>query len=130
MKKRYGIGLFLLMVALFLFGCSEQGSETKHQGTKNQVSNLVTEKTIVLKTEGKLIYNRNDDDYVFNGFIGKDTLSFQQEIYWYQNSGYNYDIYQPAVIGHTFSFKNIDAKIEIIDFNRKKGTVTLKLTKK
>lgn len=129
MKKRYGIGLFLLMVAFFLFGCSEQGSGTKHHGTKNQVPNLVTEKTIVLKTEGKLIYNRNDDDYVFNGFIGKDTLSFQQEKYWYQNS-YNYDIYQPAVIGHTFSFKKIDAKIEIIDFNREKGTVTLKLTKK
>lgn len=139
------LGLIIPITLIILQGCGEptiqeektieqiQGTgqkgmtttESKHELPKDVA--LVQELT--LKLEDRITRTISSSTYLFNGFLGEDTLSFQ----YVDNGPYGDDsemLYLPAKIGYKFKLKNFEdvKEVEILDFNSDQGYVKLKVS--
>lgn len=143
-KAKYFLSLGLIISVLS--GCSsleggekkstEDGSDTRislhaYRGEypanvdkENPYNPSVSNQEITLYVENTVTFQSPYTEYVFNGFLGTDTLMFSDT--WSQNA---VAILHPAKIGYQFRFqerKNV--QFEVIDFDRDKGFVKLKAT--
>lgn len=93
--------------------------------TENKYKPIINENEITLYVENTIFIKRTHNSYVFNGFLGQDTLKFGK------TASYKaIDILHPAKIGYKFRFQEEgDIEYEIIDFNRGKGFIKLKVNK-
>lgn len=119
----------LLVVGVFVLqGCSTdsvRGDVTVSEDTKEvRVEKQVFTQEITMKIEDELKNANGFTRYIFNGFIGEDTLAFEAP-----HGHSTYKSYHPAIKGYTFRFQELNEvkNVEIIDFSREKGTVTLKM---
>lgn len=93
--------------------------------TVNKYKPLINESEITLYVENVIFANPTRNNYVFNGFLGEDTLVFGKLSYYKV-----IDILHPAKIGYKFRLQEEgDIEYEIIDFNRDKGFIKLKVNK-
>lgn len=128
MKQKITLFILLTMVLSSLQACSSEAkpSPSKTQSSTGTVvksedgNSVIQEMTLRIEDE----VSDQGDYYVFNGFIGEDTLSFE-----YETSRKTIQSFHPAQIGYKFKFKKLKRlkQAEIIDFNRKEGYVKLRL---
>ncbi|PLS19202.1 hypothetical protein CVD28_01985 [Bacillus sp. M6-12] len=121
MKKTIMLIGTISIVSTLLFGCAEAKEPIK-EDTHSSNEEINYPKEVVLHTEDEIVSD-GYVDYVFNGFIGEDTLSFEQSQY-----DKTYSSFHPAKIGYTFRLKEIESiQFEVIDFSRDQGFVKLKV---
>lgn len=135
MKQSYKWIFALLLSIFFLQGCSQSLNAEVVEEAIDAPSTKEVAKTegtsfeeVTLKVEDYIIGNSHT--YHFNGFIGEDTLVFQSQNNVDDSEVLN--IYHPAKVGYTFTFKNMGkiVEAEIINFDRTPGYITLKLEMK
>lgn len=119
--------LVVIIGLLFLFEPNTHPTKETDNIIANSNKNISETKenngqVITLHIEDEIKNEKNLQEYIFNGFIGEDTLSFETK------SSISFQSYHPAIKGYKFTMKNIYVTAEIIDFSRKKGTVTLKIS--
>jgi len=124
MKSSYKWVVALFLSFVFLQGCSQSNvnSTVSAESNKKPIYQEIT-----LKVEDSV--KGEHYAYFFNGFIGDDTLAFQSHKFL---DGKIRNIYHPAKVGYTFTFKNMDEVVvaEIINLDRDPGFITLKLEMK
>lgn len=128
------LGLIIPITLIILQGCGEpaiqeETTEKKDTATTGGADNASEDVALVqeltLELEDSLIGD-SSGKYVFNGFLGEDTLSFQHK-------GLGNDgilLYIPAKVGHKFKLKNFAKvkEVEILEFNSDKGYLKLKIS--
>jgi predicted small secreted protein len=117
----------LLMIGFLLTGCSYTTEALEEKDDIQEVSAPIQQEfTLNIEDE---IESTSGEEYVFNGFINENTISFETTDY--EGGGYiTVSIYQPATVGHKFKFKEVEGlEFELLDVSRKEGYIKLKVDK-
>lgn len=117
MRKIYLL-LVILVLSLLMTACAEAGDAIIGSEDAIKDGDIIIQE-VTLYPEDKIFEQSEASYYAFNGFLSDETLSFQTDL--------NLINYQPAVKGTEFQMKYLNLKAEIIDFDREKGFVTLKI---
>lgn len=129
------------LFTLLLVGCSQASTSeptsaepTIAENNKESIEkSVVVTKELIIRVQDivKVSPKSNNDffsrihDYVFNGFMGEDTLVFEGES---SNDDEDTTVFVPAKVGHKFTFKEVPYTFEILEFNRDEAYLKVKVT--